>query len=149
VFERYSEAARQSIVKAQEEARGLGHQSIGTEHLLLGVLNEPQGAPARALAGLGHGLDGVRVAVVAVLGRGPGETAGEMAFTRGAVATLGAALHEATDHGEDPLDPGHLLIGLLATADETTVRVLEELGLDAGQVRRDVAAAMRRPATGS
>jgi ATP-dependent Clp protease ATP-binding subunit ClpA len=138
VFERFTERARQVVVLAQDEARGLGHAYIGTEHLLLGVLREEEGIAARTLGSLGVGVDEARTAVVGLVGRGEEQTTAQMPFTARAKASLEMALREATGLGHQYIGTEHVLLGLVRDKRSAAVRLLDELGATPDQVRTAV-----------
>jgi ATP-dependent Clp protease ATP-binding subunit ClpC len=125
VFERFTEAARQVVVYAQEEARGLGHPHIGAEHLLLGVVRVE-------IAILPAGLDDIR----ARIGKGPGTWSGQIPFTGGAKGTLERALHEATVLGHDHIAPAHVLLGLAAEPEAVLASGATSEHIRAGAMRR-------------
>jgi ATP-dependent Clp protease ATP-binding subunit ClpC len=130
VFERFTEEARQVIVLAQSEARGLGHTEIGTEHLLLGLIGEGAGPASRAFAKLGVTMDAAREQVAADMP--PSDEAPRMRqlpFTSRAKGTLEAALRQALGLGEDYIGTEHMLLALLIERDARTARVLSALGL--------------------
>jgi ATP-dependent Clp protease ATP-binding subunit ClpC len=144
VFERFSEPARQSVVYAQEEARDLGHASIGTEHLLLGLLRE-DGVAARALEALEITLDDTRAAVERLAGRGDVPGTGQIPFTPGAKQTLELALREALNLGHQLIATEHILLGLTRVADGVTGQIFRERGLNDRLVRGVVAKLIVRP----
>jgi ATP-dependent Clp protease ATP-binding subunit ClpA len=138
VFERFTERARQVVVLAQDEARGLGHAYIGTEHLLLGVLREEEGIAARTLASLGVGIDETRAAVVELVRRGDQQATGKIPFTARAKASLEGALHGADGMGHHHVGTEHLLLGLVRDKRSAAVRLLEGLGATPDKVRTAV-----------
>jgi ATP-dependent Clp protease ATP-binding subunit ClpC len=138
VFERFTERARQVVVLAQDEARGLGHAYIGTEHLLLGLLREEEGIAARTLASLGVGLDEARTAVVELVGRGDEQETGQIPFTPRAKASLEGALVEADGMGHHHVGTEHLLLGLTRDESSAAVRLLGELGTARDVIRAAV-----------
>jgi ATP-dependent Clp protease ATP-binding subunit ClpC len=133
-FERFTERARQVVVLAQEEARALGHGSIGTEHLLLGLVREGEGIGANVLSSLGVTLEGVRAAVVARVGRGAGGQTGQIPFTPDAKKTLELSLRQALSFKHNYIGTEHILLGL-AQADPAT---LDGAGVSGGAVRDEV-----------
>jgi ATP-dependent Clp protease ATP-binding subunit ClpA len=135
MFERFTEQARQVIVLAQEEARLLNHNYIGTEHLLLGLLREEEGLPARVLESLGVTVERVRAEVVAVVGSGAEVTSGQIPFTPRAKKVLELALREGVDLGHNYLGTEHVLLGLLAVKEGVAARVLVSLDADPARVR--------------
>jgi ATP-dependent Clp protease ATP-binding subunit ClpA len=153
MFERFTDKARHTVVLAQEEARRLRHDHIGTEHLVLGLLRERDGAAATALSALGIGLDAARDHVAAA---GPQGAASEMAsghipFTPEAKRTLELALREALLLGHDYIGTGHILLGIVRDPGCRGAAVLSELGADQADIRARVAelrpASQPRPAS--
>ena len=130
MFERFTEAARQVVVFAQDEARALGHEWIGTEHLLLGLLREPDRPAARVLRPLGLNLETVRAEVLARVGRGAGPGTGQIPFTPPAKHALELALREALALGDDWIGTGHLLLGLVALGEGVGFEILAAVDLD-------------------
>jgi ATP-dependent Clp protease ATP-binding subunit ClpA len=126
MFERFTNRARHSVVLAQEEARRLNHNYIGTEHLLLGLLGEPDGLAARALRGFGVSADGARRAVTAVIGTGTAEPSGHIPFTPRAKKTLELALREALQLHHNYIGTEHILLGLIREGDGVAAQVLKE-----------------------
>jgi ATP-dependent Clp protease ATP-binding subunit ClpA len=114
MFERFTDSARRAVVMAQEEARELQHNYIGTEHLVLGVIaGDPSGLPARVLQGIGLPLDQARSEVIAIVGRGKKAASGHIPFTPRAKKTLELALREALQLGHDYIGPEHILLGVI------------------------------------
>ena len=139
MFERFTDRARRVVVLAQEEARNLDHNYIGTEHLLLGLLHEGGGVAARTLESLGITLDDVRRQVEEIIGRGSGGTpAGHIPFTPRAKKVLELSLREALRLGHKHIGTEHLLLGLIEEGDGVAVQVLHGLGADAVRVRATV-----------
>jgi hypothetical protein len=139
MFETFSDRARQVIVLAQDEARGLQHDFIGTEHLLLGVIEERHGRGAKILAGMGISAPAVRELVVEIIGRGAGHgSAGTIPFTPRAKSTLEHAYHEARRLGVEHLETEHLLLGLLRDGEGVAAQILMKLGGDLDDIRRKV-----------
>jgi ATP-dependent Clp protease ATP-binding subunit ClpC len=139
VFERFTEEARQVIVLAQSEARGLGHTEIGTEHLLLGLIGEGAGPASRAFAKLGVTMDAAREQVAADMP--PSDEAPrrrQLPFTSRAKGTLEAALRQALGLGEDYIGTEHMLLALLIERDARTASVLASLGLPPSLLRSTV-----------
>src|ERR1051326_4128763 len=130
MFERFTERARRVVVLAQDEARELKHEYIGTEHLLLGLLRERESVAARALAGLGVTLDEVRERVQAASPAGERSPAGQIPFTPRAKRTLELSLREALAHGHNHIGTEHVLLGLSRDEDGIAVQILRELGTD-------------------
>jgi len=139
VFERFTERARQVVVLAQDEARALGHDYIGTEHLLLGLLREEQGVGAQTLQGLGLTLEAVREQVVAHVGRSESnDHTGQIPFSPRGKRALELALREALGLGHNHIGTEHLLLGLVRQEEGTASTVLHALGRDEETVRSDV-----------
>jgi ATP-dependent Clp protease ATP-binding subunit ClpA len=140
VFERFTERARHVVVLAQDEARSLKHNYIGTEHILLGLLREEKGIAARALASLGITIDEVRGQVVRIVGAGADESPGQLPFTPRAKKTLERSLREALSLGHRYIGTEHILLGLLSVEEGVAVRVFEalEAGLELEDVRAQV-----------
>jgi ATP-dependent Clp protease ATP-binding subunit ClpC len=138
VFERFTQQARQVVVLGQEEARALGHEHIGTEHLLLGLLREEAGVGARVLAALGVGIDDVRARIEAIAGRGDGSPQGQIPFTPRAKKVLELSLREALTLGQNYIGTEHVLLGLVREREGLAARVLGDLGVFPEQVREEV-----------
>jgi ATP-dependent Clp protease ATP-binding subunit ClpC len=138
VFERFTDRARQSVVFAQEEARQLGHNYIGTEHLLLGLLREPDSIAARALDRLAVGLDVVRQEVESIIGRGGGSPPGHIEFTPRAKKVLELSLREALQLGHNYIGTEHILLGLVREGEGVAAQVLVTRGAALGRVRQTV-----------
>ena len=117
MFERFTPRARRSVVAAQEEARGLGHNYIGTEHVLLGLLSEPEGIAARALGPFGISLASAREEVAAKVGTGTGPMKGHIPFTPRAKKVLELALREALQLHHNYIGTEHILLGLIREKD--------------------------------
>ncbi len=134
VFERFTGRARQVVVYAQEEVRSLGHDHIGTEHILLGLLREQEGLAARVLEYLGLTLERVREQVVRIVGPGEAErTSRQIPFTPRAKRVLELSLREALSLGQNFINTEHILLGLVRDNDGVASRIL--LDLDAGPER--------------
>jgi ATP-dependent Clp protease ATP-binding subunit ClpA len=146
MFEKFTEASIKVIVLSQEESRKLDHNYVGTEQLLLGLLSEQLGIAARSLYEVGITLDGARIAVEKLIGRGSGVVTLEMPFTEVAKRCLEASLTAAQDSSDDFISTEHLLLGLLAVQDKDNLglSVLESLGIDAINLRRVVFSDMSR-----
>ena len=138
MFERFTDRARRVVVLAQEEARLLDHDYIGTEHLLLGLIDEGEGVACRALGSLGVGGDRIRDEVVRIVGHGPGPTAGHIAFTPQAKKILELALREALQMGHNYIGTEHILLGLIRVDGGVSAEILQQLGVDADRVRHRV-----------
>jgi len=128
MFERFTDRARRVIVLAQQEARLLSHNYIGTEHLLLGLLADGGGTAAQALESLGVTLDAAREQVREMVGEGQRQQQGHIPFTPRAKRVLELSLREALNLGDDHIGTEHLLLGLLAEADGVGAQVVARLG---------------------
>jgi ATP-dependent Clp protease ATP-binding subunit ClpC len=138
MFERFTERARRVVVHAQEEARDLNHSYIGTEHLLLGLMREPDSAAARALRDLDIGQDAVRERVVEIVGRGSGAPSGHIPFTPRAKKVLELSLREALQLSHNYIGTEHILLGLIREGHGVAAKALASLGGDLGRVRDKV-----------
>jgi ATP-dependent Clp protease ATP-binding subunit ClpC len=148
VFERFTDRARRVVVLAQEEARTLDHNYIGTEHLLLGLLREGEGVAAKALESLGVSLDGVRRQIEEIAGPGQRAPGGPMPFTPRAKQVLELSLREALRLGHSYIGTEHILLGLIREGEGVGAQVLVKLGADLDRVRlRAVQLLSGHPAT--
>jgi ATP-dependent Clp protease ATP-binding subunit ClpA len=138
MFERFTDRARRVIVLAQEEARLLNHDYIGTEHLLLGLAHEGQGVAAKALESLGISLEAVRAQVEQVIGQGQRAPTGHIPFTPQAKKALELSLREATQLGHNYIGTEHILLGLIREGEGVAAQVLVKLGADLPRVRQQV-----------
>jgi ATP-dependent Clp protease ATP-binding subunit ClpC len=138
VFERFTDRARRTVVFAQEEARMLNHNYIGTEHILLGLLREDEGVAARALTTLGVSLEAVRRDVGEIVGRGSEAPRGHIPFTPRAKKVLELSLREALQLGHNYIGTEHILLGLIREGEGVAAQVLQKLGAGLNQVRRTV-----------
>ncbi len=138
VSEKYTERARQVLVLAQEEARTLKHNNIGTEHLLLGLLREQEGLAARVLASLGIGVERTREQVTRIVGSGEEPTPGQIPFTPRAKKTLELALREAMSLGHNYIGTEHLLLGLVWENEGVAARILRDFDADPETIRTAV-----------
>jgi ATP-dependent Clp protease ATP-binding subunit ClpC len=138
VFERFTDRARQVVVLAQEEARMLNHNYIGTEHLLLGLVHEGEGVAAKALESLGISLEAVRQQIEEIIGQGQQAPAGHIPFTPRAKKVMELAGREATDLGHNYIGTEHLLLGLIREGEGVAAQVLVKLGADLAGVRQQV-----------
>src|SRR6266511_825000 len=138
VFERFTDRARRVIPLAQEEARRLNHNYIGTEHLLLGLLAEGEGVAAKALEGLGISLEAVRVQVQEIIGQGQAAPTGHIPFTPRAKKVLQLSLREAMQLGHAYIGTEHILLGLIREGEGVAAQVLVRLGADRDRVRQQV-----------
>ncbi len=128
MFERFTGRARHAVVLAQEEARRLHHNYIGTEHILLGLLGEPDGVGARALEGFGLSLDGARREVAAIVSPGTAAPTGHIPFTPRAKKTLELALREALQLSHNYIGTEHILLGLMREGDGVAAQILRQHG---------------------
>jgi hypothetical protein len=140
VFERFTERARQVVVLAQDEARLLKHNYIGTEHILLGLLREEEGLAARVLESLDITLEEVRGQVARVVGQGDEVPAGQVPFTPRAKKVLELSLREARRLQHNYIGTEHILLGLVRENEGVATRILLDLGADAEDVRGAVIA---------
>lgn len=138
MFERFTERARRVVVLAQDEARMLNHDRIGTEHLLLGLTGEGGGVAARALESLGIRLDTVRQQVEEIVGRGEQAPPGHVPFTTRAKKALELAFGEARALGHGYIGTEHILLGLIREGDGVAAQVLVRLGADLNRAREQV-----------
>jgi ATP-dependent Clp protease ATP-binding subunit ClpC len=138
MFERFTDRARRIVVLAQEEARMLNHNYIGTEHLLLGLMHEGEGVAAKALESLGISLDAVRRQVEEIIGQGQQAPSGHIPFTPRAKKVLELADREARALGHNYIDTEHILLGLIREGDGVAAQVLVKLGADLNRVRQQV-----------
>jgi len=138
MFERFTDRARRVVVFAQEEARMLNHNYIGTEHLLVGLLREDGGVAAKGLESLGITVDAVRQQVEEIIGIGDQEPSGHVPFTPRAKKVLELSLREALQLGHDHIGTEHILLGLIREGDGVAAQVLVRLGADLNQVRQQV-----------
>lgn len=135
MFERFTDEARRVVVIAQEEARGLDHTQIGTEHLLLGLVHEERSEVTGVLVELGVDVQALEHAVHAVVGRGVDASPSHLPFTRQAKESLELALRESLQLGHREIRPTHILLGLLREGDGVAVTVLTRQGVDLDEVR--------------
>ena len=138
MFERFTERARRVVVLAQEEARMLNHDYIGTEHILLGLIREREGVAARALESLGISLDAMRTAVEDIIGQGQQKQSGHILFTPRAKKVLELSLREALQLGHDYIGTEHILLGLIREGDGVAAQVLTNAGVDLNRARQRV-----------
>src|SRR5690349_19823770 len=138
MFERFTDRARRVVVLAQEEARMLNHNVIGTEHILLGLIHEGEGVAAKALESLGISLEAARVQLGQLIGPGRRASCGHIPFTARATKVLELSLREARRGGHDAVGPEHILLALIREGAGTGARMLLELGAEADVVRRHV-----------
>ena len=138
MFERFTDRARRVVVLAQDEARELNHNYIGTEHILLGLISEGDGVAAKALESMGISLDAVRSEVVDIIGRGSQPPSGHVPFTPRAKKVLEYSLREALQLGHKYIGTEHLLLGLIREGEGVAAQVLVKLGADLPRVRQQV-----------
>ncbi len=138
MFERFTERARQVVVLAQDEARELRHNYIGTEHLLLGLLREEEGLAARVLASLGITVEEVRAQLARIVGPGDETTTGQIPFTPRAKKVLELALREALSLGHNYIGTEHILLGVVRENEGVGARILLSFGADAETVRNEI-----------
>lgn len=138
MFERFTDRARRVIVLAQEEARNLKHNYLGTEHILLGLIREGEGVAAKALEALGVTLESVRTQVIDIIGEGQEPPSGHIPFTPRAKKVIEFAMREGLQMGHSYIGTEHLLLGLTREADGVAAQVLVKLGADMPTVRNQV-----------
>ena len=138
VFERFTDRARRVVVLAQEEARLLNHNYIGTEHILLGLIHEGEGVAAKVLESLGISLEAVRGQVEEIIGQGGSSPSGHIPFTPRAKKVLELSLREALQLGHNYIGTEHILLGLIREGEGVAAQVLVKLGADLSRVRQQV-----------
>lgn len=138
MYERFTDRARRVVVLAQEEARQLSHNYIGTEHILLGLIHEGEGVAALALCTMGISLEGVRAQVEEIIGQGKEAPTGHIPFTPRAKKVQELSLREALQLGHNYIGTEHLLLGLLREGEGTAAQVLAKLGAELTKVRQQV-----------
>ncbi|WP_420437152.1 ATP-dependent Clp protease ATP-binding subunit [Candidatus Poriferisodalis sp.] len=138
MFERFTDRARRVVVLAQEEARLLNHNYIGTEHILLGLIHEGEGVAAQALESLGISLEAVRNQVEEIIGQGSSSPSGHIPFTPRAKKVLELSLREALQLGHNYIGTEHVLLGLIREGEGVAAQVLVKLGADLSKVRQEV-----------
>src|SRR5437868_8587506 len=138
MFERFTDRARRVVVLAQEEARMLNHNYIGTEHILRGLIHEGEGVAAKALESLGISLEGVRQQVEEIIGQGQSAPSGHIPFTPRARKVLELSLREALRLGHNYIGTEHILLGLIREGEGVAAQVLVKLGADLNRVRQQV-----------
>ncbi|MEU6424529.1 Clp protease N-terminal domain-containing protein [Microbispora sp. NPDC046973] len=137
MFEKLTDRARQVVVLSQDEARTLGHGSIGTEHILLGLLREGGGIAAQVLVSLGLSLEDVRLQVKEIVGHGPTAAPGQpIPFTPAAAAVLQGAVQESLQRGHDRVGTEHILLALLRDRESAAAQVLVRRGADLDHAAR-------------
>jgi ATP-dependent Clp protease ATP-binding subunit ClpC len=138
MFERFTDRARRVVVLAQEEAKMLNHNYIGTEHILLGLIHEGEGVAAKALESLGISLEAVREQVEDIIGQGQQQPTGHIPFTPRAKKVLELSLREALQLGHNYIGTEHILLGLIREGEGVAAQVLVKLGADLNKVRQQV-----------
>ncbi len=138
MFERFTDRARRVVVLAQEEARMLNHNYIGTEHILLGLIHEGEGVAAKSLESMSISLEAVRDQVTEIIGRGQTAPAGHIPFTPRAKKVLELSLREALQLGHNYIGTEHILLGLIREGEGVAAQVLQKLGADLSRVRQQV-----------
>src|SRR6202047_2583274 len=138
MFERFTDRARRVVVLAQDEARMLNHNYIGTEHILLGLIHEGEGVAAKALESLGISLEAVRQQVEEIIGQGQQAPSGHIPFTKRAKKALELSLRESVQLGHNYIGTEHILLGLIREGDGVAAQVLVKLGADLNRARQQV-----------
>ena len=138
MFERFTDRARRVVVLAQDEARALNHNYIGTEHLLLGLIHEGEGVAAKALESMDISLDAVRAQVVEIIGEGQAAPSGHIPFTPRAKKVLELSLREALQLGHNYIGTEHILLGLIHEGEGVAAKALESMGISLEAVRQEV-----------
>jgi ATP-dependent Clp protease ATP-binding subunit ClpC len=138
VFERFTDRARRVVVLAQEEARMLSHNYIGTEHILLGLIHEREGVAARTLESMNMSLEAVRHEVEEIIGQGQATPIGHIPFTPRAKKVLELSLRESLQLGANYIGTEHILLGLIREGEGVAAEVLQKLGADLHRVRQTV-----------
>ena len=142
MFERFTEGARQVVVLAQDEARALKHNYIGTEHLLLGLMRVENGAAARALESLDITVEEVRAQIARIVGQGDEVATGQIPMTPRAKKVLELALREALSMGHNYIGTKHILLGIVRENEGVASRILLDFDADADTIRKQVVQAM-------
>ena len=143
MFERFTDRARRVVVLAQEEARMLNHNYIGTEHILLGLIHEGEGVAAKALESLGISLEAVRQQVEEIIGQGQQAPSGHIPFTPRAKKVLELSLRESLQLGHNYIGTEHILLGLIREGEGVAAQVLVKLGADLDRVQQQVIQLLR------
>ena len=138
MFERFTDRARRVVVLAQDEARKLDHNYVGTEHILLGLLRDGEGVAVAALDALGVSLEETRAKVTEIIGRGSEQPSGHIPFTPRAKKVLELSLREALELGTDYIGTEHILLGLIREREGVAAQVLVDLGAGLDQTREKV-----------
>jgi ATP-dependent Clp protease ATP-binding subunit ClpC len=145
VFERFTERSRQVVVLAQDEARRLKHNYIGTEHILLGLLREEEGLAARVLESVNVTADQVRGEVARIVGEGDEVTTGQIPFTPRTKKVLELSLREALGLGHNYIGTEHILLGIVRENEGVAARILLDSGADAEKIRNEVIRMLSSP----
>src|SRR5215469_5528052 len=145
MFERFTDQARRVVVVAQEESRNLGHDYIGTEHILLGILGAGESVAVQALTSLGVSLEAARQQVEEIVGRGSHEVSGHIPFTPRAKKVLELSLREAIQLGHNYIGTEHILLGLIREGEGVAAQVLTRLGADLNRTRQQVIRLLHGP----
>src|SRR5262245_8070344 len=140
MFERFTDRARRVVVLAQEEARMLNHNYIGTEHILLGLIHEGEGVAAKALESMDISLEAVRAQIEDIIGQGQAAPTGHIPFTPRAKKVLELSLREALQLGHNYIGTEHILLGLIREGEGVAAQVLQKLGADLNTARNRVVA---------
>ena len=143
MFERFTDQARRVVVLAQDQARSLGHDHIGTEHILLSLLSESEGLAAQALAALEISLDAARDQVVEIVEKGAGQPSGHIPFTPRTKKVLELSLREAQRLGDDHIGTEHILLGLVRESEGVGAQILVRLGANLDRVTEQVLATVK------
>src|SRR5437660_4495374 len=138
MFERFTDRARRVVLLAQEEARTLNHNYIGTEHILLGLIREGEGVAAKALESLGISLEAVRQQVEEIIGQGQQAPSGHLPLTPRAKKVLELALREALSLGHNYIGTEHILLGLVRENEGVAARILLDFDADSEKIRNEV-----------
>ena len=138
MFERFTDRARRVVVLAQEEARLLNHNYIGTEHILLGLIHEGEGVAAKALEQLGISLEAVRTQVEEIIGHGGSSPSGHIPFTPRAKKVLELSLREALQLGHNYIGTEHILLGLIHEGEGLAAQVLSEMEVELERTRQEI-----------
>jgi ClpA/ClpB-like protein/uncharacterized protein DUF4177 len=138
VFERFTDRARQAVVLAQDEARTLRHNYIGTEHILLGLLREEEGVAAHVLTDLGVTLEGTRAQIAQIVGQGGEVATGQIPFTPRTKKVLELSLREALSLGHNYIGTEHILLGLTREGEGVASRILLDFGVEGQRVREAI-----------
>jgi ATP-dependent Clp protease ATP-binding subunit ClpC len=140
LFQRFTDGARHVVVLAQEEARLLGHNHVGTEHILLGLIHEEEGVACQVLESLGISLQGAREHIEEIIGQGQAAPPVHMPFTPRAKKVLELSLRSAFELGRDYIGTEHILLGLVREGEGVAAQVLQKLGTDLNRIRSQVIA---------